>query len=320
MGAVNDARLPAVLPLSLLLLCAGCAPATPPPPVPVTGEACLHDAQCGFALFAAHRGKCGDVQEPENSLAAYLACESAGVPLVEVDVRVTADGQVVLNHDSDYERTTDVAAKFPGRTAVSALTLAETKTLVVNDARCAGATPDSSRCRIITLGELIDAAPKLAFFIDYKAGALEPFFDAVRARCAERRVPFFDSSLHVLRAVHAALPAAALMPRVASTQEALTTLDTAGLPITWIHGDPPYVKELAPQLEARGVRLYANVWHLDAEFLIVEGKSPEEIAAHAERTVYPRLRALLADGLAGVGTEYSSPMARALYPAGWGLP
>lgn len=304
---------------AVLFVLVGCqAPEVVVPPR-TTGAECLHDASCTFAMFAAHRGKCGHVQEPENSLAAYLACAEIGAPMVEIDVRVTADGEVVLNHDADYERTTDVMTKFPGRTSVSALTLAETKTLVVNDPRCATTPLDEARCRIITLGELIDAAPGLAFFIDYKSGALPPFFDVIRSRDAERRILFFDSSLDVLRQVNAALPAAALMPRVSSAQEALTVLDTSGLPITWIHGDPPYVAELAPQLTARGVRLYANLWHLDAEFLIVEGKSAEEIAAHAERNVYPKLRAALRDGQLGVGTEYCAPMIGELYPSGWGV-
>jgi hypothetical protein len=281
--------------------------------------ACLHDASCEFPFFAAHRGKCGDVQEPENTLASYLACADAGVMMVEVDIRVTADDQVVLNHDADLERTTDVEARFPGRTAVSQLTLAEIQSLVVKDSRCEGVSPDPLRCRVASLAELLDAPTELTFFIDYKAGALEPFFEVVRARDAARRVLFFDASLDVLAQVHAALPGAALMPRVSSADEALTLLDGTTLPIGWIHGDPLYVKELAPALRARGVRLYANVWHLDAEFLIVESKSPEEQAAHGKATVWPKLRAALRDGQLGFGTEYAAPMLRELYPEGWGV-
>ena len=56
-------------------------------------------------LLIAHRGdKAG---APENTLAAVRSALAAGVDLIEVDVRVTADGQAVLLHDRDLSKTTD---------------------------------------------------------------------------------------------------------------------------------------------------------------------------------------------------------------------
>ena len=298
----------------------GCGPApVVEPPTPVTAEACLHDALCGFPMFSAHRGKCGLAPEPENTLAAYLECANAGVPMLEIDTRVTADGQVVLNHDADLERTTDVLTKFPGRTSVDQLTLAEIESLTVADPRCEVAAPDPQRCRITTLAALLDAAPTVTLFIDYKAGALQPFVDVVKAKNASRRILFFDGSLDVLAQVHAALPDAELMPRITSAAEGVALLDSTTLPIHWLHGDPGYVKDLAAAVSAKGVRVYADVWHLDAEYLIVETRPPEEQAAHVAATAVPKLKALVADGLLGVGTEYSGKMMPSLYPEGWGV-
>ncbi len=53
----------------------------------------------------AHRGFSGAA--PENTLAAVRAAIDVGVDMVEVDVTLTADGEVVVIHDSTLQRTTN---------------------------------------------------------------------------------------------------------------------------------------------------------------------------------------------------------------------
>jgi glycerophosphoryl diester phosphodiesterase len=62
-------------------------------------------------------------QAPENTLASLAAAERAGADIVEVDVKVTQDGTLVLMHDETVDRTTD------GSGPVGALTLAEVRAL-----------------------------------------------------------------------------------------------------------------------------------------------------------------------------------------------
>jgi glycerophosphoryl diester phosphodiesterase len=304
-----------------LLLLLACRP--PDQRIVTTPTQCLHDSSCEYLMFAAHRGLCGDDTEPENSLASYLACAKAGAPMVEVDVRVTKDGHVVLHHDSDVLRVTDFEARF-GTTKsakVSDLTLEEFHALRFKDARCSGADADLLRCRGATFDELLDATAEsgLTFFIDYKAGDLAAFIAAVKAKQAQPRILFFDSNLEVLARIHAELPTVELMPRVQSAAEARTLLDTTALPIRWIHGDPDDVKTLAPDLKTKGVRLYANVWLLDAEFIAVTTGTDAEKDTAWTRRVKPQLEALMKDGLSGAGSEWSGRMIRGLYPGGWGV-
>src|SRR5690606_4826937 len=55
----------------------------------------------------AHRGNTGDMAIPENSILAIEACASAKtVDFVEIDLRRTKDGHIVLMHDADIVRTT----------------------------------------------------------------------------------------------------------------------------------------------------------------------------------------------------------------------
>lgn len=76
----------------------------------------------GQPVFVAHRG--GIVPGyPENTLAAYRHSISQGVPVIEIDLRGTQDGHIVIMHDPTLDRTTD------GHGPVEDHTLAQLKTL-----------------------------------------------------------------------------------------------------------------------------------------------------------------------------------------------
>ena len=60
---------------------------------------------CSRPTVIAHRG--GASFAPENSLSAIAAALALGVDAVEVDVRLSVDGRVVLMHDERVDRTTD---------------------------------------------------------------------------------------------------------------------------------------------------------------------------------------------------------------------
>ena len=67
-----------------------------PPATPVH----LHPALVG------HRGARGEA--PENTLASFQVAVEAGVTEMELDVRLSSDGQLIVLHDSDVTRTTGV--------------------------------------------------------------------------------------------------------------------------------------------------------------------------------------------------------------------
>lgn len=72
-------------------------------------------------IIFAHRG--ASAQAPENTLAAFeLAC-SQGADAIELDAKLSADGEVVVIHDLTVDRTTD------GQGRVSDLTLADLRAL-----------------------------------------------------------------------------------------------------------------------------------------------------------------------------------------------
>lgn len=74
-------------------------------------------------VVIAHRGNHVDV--PENTLASTREAISCGADYVEVDLRTTKDGHLVVLHDAKVDRTTNGAGR------VSDMTLAEVKELQV---------------------------------------------------------------------------------------------------------------------------------------------------------------------------------------------
>jgi glycerophosphoryl diester phosphodiesterase len=97
---------PAWTRLGLLLAAAallgGCA-MTPPPMRPATIDQFLTPGARPRVI--AHRGFSG--QAPENTMAAFRRALAAGADMIELDVQLSADGQVVVIHDETLERTTD---------------------------------------------------------------------------------------------------------------------------------------------------------------------------------------------------------------------
>ncbi|HLU27146.1 MAG TPA: glycerophosphodiester phosphodiesterase family protein [Glycomyces sp.] len=72
-------------------------------------------------MIAAHRG--ANEFLPEHSLAAYRQAIVEGADAFEFDIRLTADGHLVLHHDRTVKRTSD------GKGAVSELTLEQLREL-----------------------------------------------------------------------------------------------------------------------------------------------------------------------------------------------
>jgi len=55
-------------------------------------------------IIFAHRGACA--YAPENTLAAFKLAEEVGAPAVELDVKLSLDGALVVIHDACVDRTT----------------------------------------------------------------------------------------------------------------------------------------------------------------------------------------------------------------------
>lgn len=145
-------------------------------PLAVGGLFYLPCARGATVGFIAHRG--GFAFAPENTCAAFRACETAAVSAIEFDVRTSADGALVLMHDDTVTRTT---TGYGAVTQVAGLTLAELKTLDAG----AKFSPIFAGERIPTLAEGLRACPAgIPVLIHCKAVSATALRDALVAENA----------------------------------------------------------------------------------------------------------------------------------------
>jgi glycerophosphoryl diester phosphodiesterase len=120
-------------------------------------------------VVVAHRG-CWD-DAPENSIAAILACIELGVPVVELDVRRTADGVLVLLHDETVDRTTN------GSGTIAALTYEQASQFLLRS-RDGRENPGTTSFRIPTFEEaMLTAKGKILVNVDAKEDVYEQAFE-----------------------------------------------------------------------------------------------------------------------------------------------
>lgn len=118
----------------------------------------------GRPLVIAHRG--GGGAAPENTLDAFKRAIEAGADVIEIDVRATADGELIVLHDAAVDRTTSGAGRVGEMSAVQLRKL---------DAGYKW-TPDggatyplrAKNITVPTLREVFDAFPSMRFNIEPK--------------------------------------------------------------------------------------------------------------------------------------------------------
>lgn len=156
-------------------------------------------------LVIAHRGGAG--LWPENTLYAFERAGRLGVDVIELDVRSTSDGVLVVMHDATVNRTTEGAGR------VSELTLAELKKY---DAGYRW-SPDGGKSfpvrgrgiAVPTLEEVFKALPKMRFIIEPKQDApsiTEPLCSLLRRHAMTERVVVGSFSHSIMSEFRQACP------------------------------------------------------------------------------------------------------------------
>ncbi|MDZ7733638.1 MAG: glycerophosphodiester phosphodiesterase [Acidimicrobiia bacterium] len=208
-----------------------------------------HDGPLAFA----HRG--GATEAPENTMAAFEHAVGLGYRYLELDVRATADGEVVVFHDATLDRVTHHTGTLADRTLAD-----------LADVRVDRTEP------IPRLVDVLDAWPDARINIDPKEDrVVEPLAELLEAREVLDRVcvmAFSDRRLRALRKRFGDRLCTALGP------EGMTRLRLAasGVPL----GRPPgHVAQVPPSLanrqlldddvmrNARRLGLPVHVWVVD---------------------------------------------------------
>lgn len=159
----------------------------------------------GFVVIA-HRGN--HLVKPENTLAAIEEAVKAGADYVEIDLRTTKDGHLVLCHNESVDATTS------GKGRVKDLTWEEVAKLAV-------AGKDGKEYRIPEFREVLKVCKdRINIYLDFKEAEVAETYRQIKAEGMEKQVVIYLNKVEQYTAWRKNVPA---MPLMASLPESINT-------------------------------------------------------------------------------------------------
>jgi glycerophosphoryl diester phosphodiesterase len=148
----------------------------------------------------AHRGE--HIRHAENSIASIQSAAELGADFVELDVRTTRDGKLVLMHDKTVDRTTD------GHGSVDSLTLEQIRGLHLRTYGDAVPTFDEA---------LETAHGRISVYLDWKDASPKAIFQVLSAHGMLKSVVVYGDR-HELQQLEKLAPGIRVMPEADSKE------------------------------------------------------------------------------------------------------
>jgi glycerophosphoryl diester phosphodiesterase len=197
----------------------------------------------------AHRAGRGIM--PENTLAAIRNAIRLGADYVELDIRATKDGRLVIMHDGSVDRTTN------GSGAVKDLDFATLRALDAGskfDAKYAGE-------RIPTFDEALALCHgKVHIYVDHKEAPAEQMLAAIKQHCMEREVVVYNGpkALTEWKRLAPRIPVMPSLPNTYRKSGGIAEFEKE-LPAEVLDGNlVEWTKELVDEAHALGVKVYVD--------------------------------------------------------------
>lgn len=205
-------------------------------------------------VIVGHRGT--TTFGPENTIAGFLAAVEHGAQLLEMDIRTTKDGHLVVIHDASVDRTTD------GEGLVRRMTLEEIKKLDAGswfDAKFGGE-------RVPTFAEVLDAIKGKALpDLDIKDADADQIVAVLKEKGFTEGITVYSGNWKLLSHIKELLPGVLIRPTVPGTETGLETIMTKMNPdivnIDW----GQYTPQLIEQIHARGKKAFLNTMQAEDE-------------------------------------------------------
>jgi glycerophosphoryl diester phosphodiesterase len=148
----------------------------------------------------AHRGE--HIRNPENTLPAFAEAIRVGADFIEVDVRTTKDGKLVLSHDGKVDRRTN------GQGEVSKMTFDEVRAL---DAGIKSG-PEFAHTKVPTFDEALDMARgKIGIYVDVKQASAKDLVEHIDGHGMTEHVVIY-AGLRLSKEIQALNPKLKVMP------------------------------------------------------------------------------------------------------------
>lgn len=203
----------------------------------------------GFIVIA-HRGS--HLVKPENSIAAIEEAIELGADYVEIDLRTTRDGYLVLMHNETVDHTTN------GNGRIQDLNLDEVAKLAL-DAK------DGHLYSIPCFREALKACKnRINIYLDFKEADVAQAYEEIKAAGMEKQVLVYINKAEqytLWRAVAPQMPLMSGLPRQIRKEELITFLDKMPLEATDNISDPA----LVAALKESGLSVFLDVQMADED-------------------------------------------------------
>ncbi len=203
-------------------------------------------------LISAHRGNTG--QAPENTLAAYKDALKVGVDYVEIDVRTTLDGKLVILHDATLNRTTNGEGPLKNKRIVELRELSAGKGFI-----------EFNKERIPTLKEVCQLISrwniwhkkKTYIYVDCKDVAPAPLVETLEKYKLANESYFYgnDSFLLSLKQV---FPQARLMSSLRNKEEIQTKIASLH-PAAFDASFLSLTQEMVDEIHSKNIRVFTDL-------------------------------------------------------------
>ncbi len=164
-------------------------------------------------VVIAHRGNHQHV--PENTLASFEQAIACHADFVEMDLRTTKDGKMVIMHDATINRTTNGTGK------VSDHTYAELRNLTIHST----STSDTNHYQIPSFEEALKVCKgKIHIYLDFKDADVARTYDFIKKAGMEKRIVVYlnkDEQYGQWKHVAPDMPLMASMPDDVKTEASL---------------------------------------------------------------------------------------------------
>lgn len=163
-------------------------------------------------IVIAHRGS--HLIKPENSIAAIEEAIELGADYVELDLRTTRDGYLVLIHNETVDHTTN------GKGRIEDLNMDELEKLSLN-------AQDGKLYRLTTFKDALEICRnRINIYLDFKAADVKQAHEEIRGAGMEKQVLVYINKLEQYKSWRALAPQMPLMsalPKNIKTKEELSS-------------------------------------------------------------------------------------------------
>lgn len=225
----------------------------------------------GFIVIA-HRGS--HLIKPENSIAAIEEAIDLGADYVEIDLRTTRDGHLVLIHNETVDHTTN------GKGRIQDLNLGEVEKLALN-------AMDGHTYRLPSFKEALKACKnRINIYLDFKEADVAQAYEEIKAAGMEKQVLVYinKTEQYILwRALAPQMPLMSGLPKHIKMKEELSSfLDKMPLEATDRIPDPA----LVAAIRESGLSVFLDVQMADED--PVKWKTAMDKGVQGVQTDHPK--------------------------------